>query len=169
MEWGSNMSPGVVNTLINDGDSAMTTTWILVAHRGGARLFENTGPGKGLQRLDHIDHPEGRLKNGELNADRPGRVFDSFGAGRHSMSKEHEPKEQLAIQFAKRLGSLLDKGRASNHFHQLVLVANPRFLGELRAALPAHTAARVTATLDKDLAGVSDHELPAHLGAALQL
>jgi hypothetical protein len=39
----------------------VTTTWILVAHRGGARLLANTGPGKGLQLVYDIPHPEGRL------------------------------------------------------------------------------------------------------------
>lgn len=146
----------------------MTTTWILVAHRAGARLFENTGPGKGLKLLEQIDHPEGRLKNVEINSDKPGRAFDSFGGGRHSMSKEHEPKEQMAIQFAKSLGELLDKGRARNQFSKLVLVAEPRFLGELRNTLTQQTAALVSASIDKDLGGVIDRDLPAHLGGAVQ-
>ena len=57
----------------------MTTTWILVAHRGGGRLFENSGPGTGLRLIQTIDHPQGRLKSGEINSDKPGRAFDSFG------------------------------------------------------------------------------------------
>ena len=147
----------------------MTTTWILVAHRGGARLFENPGPGQGLKLVESFDHPQGRLKNGEINSDKPGRAFDSFGGGRHSMSKEHEPKEQLAIQFAKQLGDVLDKGRTGNHYGNLVLVAEPRFLGELRAALSSPTAALVSATIDKDLAGISERDLPGHLGDAVSL
>jgi protein required for attachment to host cells len=147
----------------------MTTTWILVAHRAGARLFENTGPGKGLKLLEQIDHPEGRLKNVEINSDKPGRVFDSFGGARHSMSKEHEPKEQVALRFAKLLGDLLEKGRALNRYSKLVLIAEPKLLGELRDALPPHTASLVSATLDKDLGGISDRDLPAHVGGTIPL
>jgi protein required for attachment to host cells len=147
----------------------MTTTWILVAHRSGARLFENLGPGKGLTLLETIDHPEGRLRSGEINSDKPGRAFDSFGGARHSMSKEHDPTEQVAMQFARRLAELLDKGRTRNQYTRLVLVADPRFLGDLRAALPPPTAALVSATVDKDLASASVHDLPGHLGAAVNL
>ena len=30
----------------------MAKTWILVAHEAGARVFENRGPGKGLELLE---------------------------------------------------------------------------------------------------------------------
>ena len=79
------------------------TTWILVAHRAGARLFENKGPGKGLSLVENIDHPEGRLKDHDINADRPGRAFDNLGAGRHGMGKEVSPTQHVSQQFAKSL------------------------------------------------------------------
>lgn len=145
----------------------MATTWILVAHRSGARLFEKAGKGNGLQLVEEIRHPEGRLKNGDINSDKPGRAFDKFGGGRHSMSKEHEPKEQVAIQFAKQLAEVLDRGRTGGRYGKLVLVAEPRFLGELRAALPSHTAALVSATVDKDLGGISSHDIAGHLAGTL--
>lgn len=147
----------------------MKTTWILVAHRGGARLFENPGPGQGLQLIEDIPHPEGRLKSGEINADKPGRAFDSFGGGRHSMSQEHEAADQVSLMFAKHLCDKLEKARAENRFGKLVLVAAPRLLGELRAALDKHTAALVSATLDKDLVGVDNRDIPKHLGNLVQL
>jgi len=147
----------------------MATTWILVAHRGGARIFENTGPGKGMQRIDAVDHPEGRLKNGDINSDKPGRAFDSFGGGRHSMSKENDPKEQLAQQFARSLADKMHLGRSQNRFENLVLVAEPGFHGELRAALDSPTASLVSTTLGKDLGNVEDRDLPAHLDDAVRL
>ena len=147
----------------------MNTTWILVAHRGGARLFENLGPGKGLQLVEDIPHPEGRLKSGEINADRPGRAFDKFGAGRHSMSQEHEAADQVSLMFAKHLCDKLEKARAENRFGGLVLVAEPRLLGELRAALDKPTAALVSATLDKDLVGVDNRDIPKHLDNLVKL
>ena len=144
----------------------MTTTWILVAHRGGARLFEGSRA-NGLQLVEEIHHPEGRLKNGEINSDKPGRAFDKLGGGRHSMSKEHEPKEQVALRFAKHLATVLEKGRTDQRYARLVLVAESRFLGALRAALSPHTAALVGASVDKDLGGVNDHDLASHLAGAV--
>lgn len=35
----------------------MNTTWILVAHRSGAHLLENTGPGKRLTLIEEVPRP----------------------------------------------------------------------------------------------------------------
>ena len=66
----------------------MNNIWILVAHRGGARLFENKGPGKGLNLLHDIPHPAGRLKNKDSGTKKPGRSSDSLKQARHAMSSE---------------------------------------------------------------------------------
>ena len=58
------------NTYTKYATHTMTTTWILIAHRGGARLFEHTGRSAGLKLLQDIPHPEGRLKNQDINADK---------------------------------------------------------------------------------------------------
>ena len=147
----------------------MNNTWILVAHRGGARLFENKGPGKGMNLLHDIPHPEGRLKNKDIGVDKPGRSFDSHGQSRHSLSKEQDPTTHVAEQFAKQLSTLLDDGRSHQRYAKLVLVAEPRFLGNLRAALSSPTAALVTATVDKDLGGVEPHNIPKHLDTIIRL
>lgn len=141
----------------------MNRTWILVANRANARLFESNGPGKGPQLIKDIPHPEGRLTDHELGSDRPGRSFDSHGQGRHAMSKEHDNTEQTAIRFAKQLSTLLEEGRSRNQFAKLVLVAEPRFLGQLRESLSPSTAALVAASLDKDLHAVEGRDLPRHL------
>src|ERR1035437_2934471 len=74
----------------------METTWILVADRTEARLFESKGPGKGtLQHLRDIPHPEGRLQPRDMEADEPGRISDSFGT-RHALSPHHDPEDRHA-------------------------------------------------------------------------
>lgn len=145
----------------------MDRTWILVAHRGGARLFENRGPGKGLELLQTLDHPAGKLKNKDIDTDQPGRGNDRYGPGRHAYTSEHAPTTHVAEQFAKQLSTLLDDGRSAHRYGRLVLVAEPRFLGNLRAALNAQTAALVTATVDKDLGGTEARELPRHLNSVV--
>jgi protein required for attachment to host cells len=147
----------------------INNTWILVAHRGGARLFENKGPGKGLNLLHDIPHPEGRLKNKDIGADKPGRSIDSHGPGRHSLSSEQEPTAHVTEQFAKQLSTMLDDGRHQQLYGKLVLVAEPRFLGSLRAALSTPTAALVMATVGKDLGSVELHNMPKHLTDTIRL
>ena len=79
--------------------------------------------------------------------------------GRHAMGKEHDPKDQGALRYAKQLAQVMDEGRTHNHYAKAVLVAEPRLLGQLRAALDPHTAALVTASYDKDLAGLDQQTL----------
>ncbi len=107
------------------------------------------------------------MENKALGSDKPGRSFDSHGVSRHALGKEHDEAETVAQAFAHKLAAHLDNARAKNAYGRLVLVAEPRFLGMLRAALTAPTAALVSARVEKDLGHVSDHDLPAHLGNAI--
>lgn len=123
----------------------METTWILVADRTGAKLFESKGPGKGtLQHLRDIPHPEGRLQ------------------ARDAMSPHHEP-ERHAQKFAHHLAEILNKGRNDHAYQKLILVAEPGFLGDLSGALDKNTSALVEKTVGKDLMHMGENELPQHL------
>ena len=141
----------------------MGKKWVLVAHRSGARLFENRGPGKGLELLKTVEHPAGKLRSHDIDSDKHGRSFDRRGGGRHAYSNEQDPTTHIAEQFAKQLAELLDDGLTQQRYVQLVLVAEPRFLGILRAALNSTTAALIVATLAKDLGNTDARDLPKFL------
>ena len=141
----------------------MTTTWILIANRSSASLFESDWPGKSMRRVQDIAHPKGRMQNKDIDADKPGRSFDSSGKGRHAMSTEQEPTEHIAQQFALDLAELLNKGRVTHAYDKLVLMAEPKFLGVLRAALDKNTAALVVQTVNKELLSVKEEDLAEYL------
>lgn len=144
----------------------MANTWILVAHEAGARVFENRGPGKGLELLETIDHPEGRARDRDIVSDRPGRSFrkDSGDPRRASMSGSQGPHDRVVSNFARALVDKLQRARMDNRYRRLVLVAPPRFLGLLRAALDAPTTQLVVGSVDKDLATRKEAELIEYLG-----
>lgn len=144
-------------------------TWILVAHRAGARLFSCAGPHHGLKLEETVAHPEGRLRNQDVNSDTGGRSFDRFGGQRHTMETEHSPTEHIADIFVKSLADKLRDGRLANRYAKLVLVAGPRLLGKLREGLDDGTRALVTDSLDRDLGEMPDHELEKYLLGALGL
>ena len=141
----------------------MRSTWVVVAHRAGARILEHRGPGKGLSLLRQLDHAEGRLRSGELITDRPGRGSDRAGSGSHAMSTEVSAHEHLAGVFARELAGVIDSARSDNRFRDVVLVAEPRFLGLLRGALDGVTATTVAGTVSKDLAHLEVRDLAPHL------
>lgn len=125
--------------------------WILVANRSGAKLFEKANRNAPPLLLSRFDHPAGRLKNREVDADRPGRTFDRHGAGRHAMSHEQDPTQHLAEDFARQLAKELQRATHEDSFDGLVLIAEPRFLGHLRQHLTAPTSVRVIAEVPKDV------------------
>ena len=141
----------------------MTTTWILSANRSNASLFESNWPGKSMRRLQDIPHPKGRLQNKDINTDKPGRSFDSMGQGRHSMGSDQEPIDHVAQQYASVLAELLNKGRLTNAYEKLVLIAEPKFLGILRAALDKNTALLVVQSVNKELLDLKEEDVGKYL------
>jgi protein required for attachment to host cells len=143
----------------------MATTWILVAHDAGARVFEARGRGKGLELVDTIEHPEGRARDRDLASDRPGRSFrkDSGDPRRAAMSRSEGPRDRAVSDFARALADRLQRARVANQYDRLVLVAPPRFLGLLRSTLDGPTTHLVVGSIDKDLAMKNEKELIEHL------
>lgn len=129
----------------------MAESWIVVANRSRCRFFSQTKRHGPLTETAAFASPAARLKDQDLFSDRPGRSFDSAGEGRHAMSSPTEPEEQLALRFAKDIAEQLDAARNKHALEQLVLVAEPRFLGHLRAALGKPLKDLVAAEINKDL------------------
>lgn len=126
-------------------------TWVAVADSGRAHILENDGPGRGLSPVAdaawEASVPAGR----DIMADRPGRSFDSKGAGRHAMEPASDPrnleKEAFLSGVADHLGEAARKGR----YDRLILVAAPTALGILRQNLPGEARAVLHGEVDKDL------------------
>ena len=147
----------------------MSNTWILVAHHAGARVFESRGPGKGIDLVETIEHPEGRMRDRDIDSDRPGRSFrkDSGDPRRAAMSRKEGPHDRAVSNFARALTDKLQQARMENQYERLVLVAPPRLLGLLRSSLDGPTAQLVVGSLDKDLASSKEAELIEHLGEVI--
>jgi len=152
-------------------DNSVKTTWVVVAQQAGARFMEHkSGYGRHLVLVRELENPDGRKRNHEIDSDRPGEA-SSGGRGtmRRSMQHEETAHEHVVKQFAHTLASELSKARASGAFHQLVLVAEPGFLGVLRDALDKATTAVVVDSVPKNLSIERPNEVAEHLGTALPL
>jgi protein required for attachment to host cells len=70
--------------------------------------------------------------------------------GHHATGGERKPRRQLAAGFARNIAAAAAANRRESGFDRLVLVAGPRFLGQLRRALPAGLRGRVVVEVAKD-------------------
>lgn len=143
----------------------MSSTWIIVADASRARLFEAGSSSSDIFETETLTHPEGRLHEQDLTSDLPGRAYDSSGEGRHAMGSSVEPKKHEIEEFARQVASHLDKARTDNRLKDLILIAAPAMLGELRNALSAETKKLVGTEIDKDLTQHSLEDIQQHLSA----
>jgi protein required for attachment to host cells len=107
-------------------------TWVVVASAARARIFEVDGRREPLHEVMDLVNPEDRLQTQALKSDKPGRAFDHMGGHRHAVGTAIDPKEQVAIRFAKQVLDRLDADRHRGRFDSLCVVASPHFLGLLR-------------------------------------
>lgn len=111
--------------------------WYVVANRASAVIYAN-GPDRKFHFIERLSNSEGRLKEAELDSDKPGRGFSSAANGlfHHSLDRRSKHHEQIAKKFAKKIGHVLGNALHESQFGSLVIVAEPHFLGLLREALP---------------------------------
>ncbi len=141
------------------GGHVRMTTWVLVANRTGARIFDRDG--RKLRLVRSIEHPSGRQRDQDIEAESPHRSFDKHASGR---THQASPHEHSAERFAKELASELGRGRTEHGVERLVLVAEPHFLGLVRQELDPPTAKILATTVPKDLAGADIDVVQAQLG-----
>lgn len=141
----------------------MVHGWIVAADAARARIFTIDGSNAPLRALEQLVSPMAKLHNRDFNADRPGRVYDSHGEGRHAVGTHNSPKEQDAIRFAGEVVDFLEKGRTAEKFDRLFVVAEPHFLGLLRQAMKPALAQMVAVEINKDLSKASEQTIRDHL------
>ena len=144
-------------------------TWIVIADGTQARVFENSGPGKGLVAMDGLRLEEEALKTSEIMSDRQGRSFSSVGPGRSAMEPRTDPVDYRETEFARRVAAMLNEKHSEHAFKRLVIAAAPTTLGDLRKALSASTRSAIMAELPKDLTNTPRQNLDKQFADVLAL
>jgi protein required for attachment to host cells len=108
---------------------------VVVADGGGATLFRNTGSGADLTLTE-----ERKLSPKDLSEGPSG-----------SRPEDQTPRQTDEATFAKQLVQMLHKMSNGNKFSDLVLVADPQTLGQMRSAMHKTVEASVIRSLAKDL------------------
>src|SRR5699024_9504082 len=129
----------------------MSEYWIVVADAGKARLFSRAKKFSPLEEVETLVHPESRLRRQDLTSDRSGQVQEARAPGEYAAEESTDPKDAEAQVFAREIAERLHKAHQQGGFEHLVLMADPRFLGELRKHLADSTAAAVAATVSVNL------------------
>jgi protein required for attachment to host cells len=124
--------------------------WVVVGDGQKALFLTNEGDEKfpNLRRLSvelHDDPP-----THEQGCDAPGRAYSSVGSGRSAVEETdwHEVEKE---RFAASIAGRINKAAQSAAFKQLVVVAPPKILGDLRREFTKETGTKILAEIPKDL------------------
>ena len=134
----------------------MTAAWVLVADSTQARILERGK--KGLVQVEELLHPESRAQGQDLIGNRPNE-------NQHTMDRNLKGAEIQGLRddeskrFAHEVAGFLSTAHARNRFADLVVVADPRFLGMLRSELGKPVADRVTASISKNAVRLKPDEI----------
>lgn len=137
----------------------MTQMMIVVADSSRARIFSADSAHSPMNEIEDMAHPEGRMHEQNMVSDMPGKG----GGGDHTYQEKIEPKKEEMIEFAKLIADYLDETRKANKLNELLIIAAPAFLGELRNHLSNETSEKIVFELDKNLAQHSAEDIRSHL------
>jgi len=134
-------------------------TWILVADRSKAMIFEAIWPDMEYYRKIHeFENPTGFARSEDTIRDRPGRL-----AGAGMMRSIGEPptnyRHRSAQEMALAIIEHLEQGRTNHQFGRLIVIAPALLLGVLRDRMPTPLSKTVVLTLRKHLVDVRIREL----------
>jgi protein required for attachment to host cells len=107
----------------------MSKIWVVAADSSRARFFTADKPAGGLNEVETLSNPEGRLHEGDLVSDRGGR---GINGAPHSYNNGGQAKDEAANRFAAEVCGHLERGRNSQAISKLYVMAPPHFLGLLR-------------------------------------
>ena len=140
----------------------MSKTLVMVANASAARVFSYQAHEE-FSLLNEFSHPESRQKGSDLVSDRPGHS-EGKGGGHGAFVPSNNPKQNESERFARELAVWLDDERKQNRCKEVMLVADPGFLGILNKSLNNQTMQLVFRSLDKDYSQVTQRDLPEMLG-----
>jgi protein required for attachment to host cells len=136
--------------------------WFVVANQREAKIFVEIPQDGKLKILKTLTNPLGFEKKRGLIRKEAGRGVKSIGRAssvHYTERKRHDPHEEAVIQFAKELCQFLQSEKLKNSFESMAVVAEPHFIGIIKAEMKVSLKKSVTNWIKKDLLKMPQEKL----------
>jgi protein required for attachment to host cells len=133
-------------------------TWVLALNSSVCRIYKLSTKPYQVTLLKEILHPESKLRDIELTSDKPGH-YKAGGAAHGAFSQQTDPKEIQLDDFSRQIADVLDHGRNTEAYNQLIVVALPHMDGLLFQHINKHVKDLVTHNIKHDVLNLTEHEL----------
>jgi protein required for attachment to host cells len=142
-------------------ETADMKNWVVVINRIEMKIYRQNSAIKPLIFVKSIENSLGREKNRALTTDKPGfdRTAVNGAVHSHSLTREKDPHEEAAAQFARQLAKELSAARKNGSYDKLILVAEPHMTGLLKKSLDKITLNCVSDSVLKYHSKTPEHEL----------
>jgi len=144
----------------------MTTSWIVTANAGVARIFSQVGASGDLEEVHDMANGDVHLLTSESESDQIGQRAASkskHNVGAPTQPSGYEPHqspdEHRTELFAREVAKFLLRGHQEHRFQQLILIASPEFLGLLRKLIDTALMSSVKLEINKDYTHLNVSEL----------
>jgi protein required for attachment to host cells len=128
-------------------------TFVVVADGKKMLFFRNEGDSEFPKLEVESKRVQADLSDQEMSTDKAGRTFDASGGAGRSAYEETDFHQLEEDRFAHETAEILKKRALRNEFEQLIIVAPPRTLGELRKHYHKEVQKRLAGEIAKDLTG----------------
>lgn len=139
--------------------------WYIIADGGRARFVARDEAGAYRTVLSFVA-ADLHKRSSDLGRDRPARVKESANMARHAVQPRRDLHEAAKEDFIALVAEQIEAEHGRDQFDQLVLIAPPGVLTELKQKLSKPLVQIVVKGLQKDLTKVPDHDLGGHLDPA---
>jgi protein required for attachment to host cells len=143
-------------------------TMVAVLSQRELKLFRREDPSgklffeKSLQ--NNLEHE----RNIDISRHHPGVISEGgHGVSRHVMDGGQSPHDLATRQFARNVGRFLETESKAGHWSKLVVIAEPRLMGEVRSEMPEPLKKMTARWVSKDLEKATTPTLEAAVNTSL--
>jgi len=137
--------------------------WFLIADGAHARIVSEGKIAGAYATLWTADSADAHHRAHDLMSDRPGRTRESANSAHHAIEPKTDPSLGPKIAFCHIVAAQINAASAERKFDHLFVVAPPKIVALIEAALDLKASAMLEGELHKDLTKVPDGELGTHL------
>jgi protein required for attachment to host cells len=137
--------------------SQSTWSWVVVGDSSGARIFKFDRYADTWALIEKVVADSSAVDTGTADFGR--KASEHKGALHGHGNIENVTWETAERRFAHRLAHILERGLAENAFGRLILVAQPKLLGELRENMSRGLQAKIVSEVCKDYVHLTAREI----------
>jgi protein required for attachment to host cells len=135
----------------------MVKNWVLIASKSKAKIFEIIKNKPHLKLVMKLENPKAKMKNKDLETDRPGVTRGP--SGRTALRSKKGTQDHEMEVFSKQILDEINKGKNENQFDKIIMVVDPGFEAHLKNHMKTQVRKSIFQTIPKNYMNTPEKEV----------